>query len=453
MDRPVNAAPQRTAMISLGAAAVLVALKLGVGIATTSLSLISAGFESSGDVLAALITYFAVSVALRPADRGHPYGHRRAENLGALGEATILIFGALLIAIEAIRRLAQGASPEIRWYQFAVLAVALLVDALRIRSSSVAARELRSPALRSNAAHFAADAAGSVAVIIGLVAVRAGLHGGDSIAALVVAALTAATGLRLLGSNASVLMDSAPPEARRVAEHALAGLGPEIEVGRVRLREAAGRYFADVVVSVAPGSAVVEGHVAADRVEKALHDALPGSDVVVHVEPRTENLDLRDAALAAALGEPLVKEAHDVTVYRHGTRRSVSLHLKLPAELSLSEADAVATRVGEAICRQDGVGEVQVHLEPLEEPVRVVPERGAAHVPAQLERSAREVGVKARDWRVLETDGGLVIFLTVELEPGVGLTEAHDLASRLEEHIRSRLPGVTDVVVHTAATR
>ena len=67
------------------------ALKLGVGLATGSLGLISAGIESSGDVIAAVLTFFAVRLGGRPADRGHPYGHRRAENLGALGEAAILL--------------------------------------------------------------------------------------------------------------------------------------------------------------------------------------------------------------------------------------------------------------------------------------------------------------------------------------------------------------------------
>src|SRR5947209_16584137 len=84
---------QRTTLVSIALAALLVALKLGVGLATNSLGLISAGIESSGDVLAAVLTFFAVRLAWRPADRGHPYGHRRAENLGALGEAAILIVG------------------------------------------------------------------------------------------------------------------------------------------------------------------------------------------------------------------------------------------------------------------------------------------------------------------------------------------------------------------------
>src|SRR6476620_1069251 len=88
--------PRRTTVVSIAAAGLLVALKLGVGLATGSLALISAGIESSGDVIAATLTFFAVRLGGRPAYPGHPYGHRRAENLGALGQAAILLAGGLL---------------------------------------------------------------------------------------------------------------------------------------------------------------------------------------------------------------------------------------------------------------------------------------------------------------------------------------------------------------------
>src|SRR3977135_4477865 len=84
---------RRPAIASILAASLLVALKLGTGLLTGSLGLISAGIESSGDVVAAVVTFFAIRLGARPADREHPYGHRRAENLSALAEATILLAG------------------------------------------------------------------------------------------------------------------------------------------------------------------------------------------------------------------------------------------------------------------------------------------------------------------------------------------------------------------------
>src|SRR5690349_10777395 len=112
----------RTALVSIAAATVLVVLKLGTGIVAGSLGLVSAGIESSGDVVAAIVTFFAIKLGIRPADSEHPYGHRRAENLGALGEAAILTGGGIFIVIEAVVRLTQGGSElEARWYVFAVI--------------------------------------------------------------------------------------------------------------------------------------------------------------------------------------------------------------------------------------------------------------------------------------------------------------------------------------------
>src|SRR6202040_2136774 len=305
--------PRRTTLASIAAAGLLVALKLGVGLLTGSLGLISTGIESSGDVIAATLTFFAVRLGGRPADPEHPYGHRRAENLGALGEAAILLAGGLLVAVEATRHLMSGAkAPHIHWYQFAVIAVALVVDFSRTIISRRTARRFGSAALRSNAFHFAGDMAGSLTVLVGLIVVRAGFSQGDSIAALVVAAIICAAAARLIAENANVLMDRTPAEAREAAEEAIADLDADIELKRLRLRESAGRYFADVIVAVAPGQAVVEGHQAASLVEAAVEGALPGSDVVVHVEPRRNGLDLRDRVLAIALAEPLVRETHDV---------------------------------------------------------------------------------------------------------------------------------------------
>ena len=93
---------RQTALVSIAAATILVALKLGTGIATGSLGLVSAGIESSGDVVAAIMTFLVIRLGGRPADANHPYGHRRAENLGALGEAAILAGGGVFIVSEAI---------------------------------------------------------------------------------------------------------------------------------------------------------------------------------------------------------------------------------------------------------------------------------------------------------------------------------------------------------------
>lgn len=445
----------RTALVSIGAATLLVALKLGAGVVTGSLGLVSAGIESSGDVVAAVLTFFAIRLGIRPADVEHPYGHRRAENLGALGEAAILVGGGIFIVIEAIVRLTEGGHGlDARWYIFVVIGVALLVDVSRIAVSVRTARRYRSAALRSNAFHFAGDMAGSIAVLGGIVAVRAGFEQGDAVAAMVVACIIFAAAGRLIYENARVLMDTTPADARAQAEAAISSLGDAIELRRLRLRESGGRYFADAVVGVPPGQAVVESHSTADAVEAAVRDALPETDVVVHLEPRREGLDLRDRVLAIALAEPLVREAHDITIYEHGGLASVSLHLKMAADVTIGQAHDVAERVEAAMREEPGIEDVQTHLEPLEQPVAARPDEDADHPDdAERQRISRLVvnrtGAPPRELHLLRASGGLVVFVSVAVPSDVTLSEAHHLASRLEDDIREGQPHVQDVVVHT----
>jgi cation diffusion facilitator family transporter len=445
--------PRRTTLVSIAAAGLLVALKLGVGLATGSLGLISTGIESSGDVIAAVLTFFAVRLGGRPADPEHPYGHRRAENLGALGEAGILVAGGIFVAVEAVGHLVRDARPpQLHWYLFAVIAVAIVVDLSRTIVSLRVARRYASAALRSNALHFAGDMAGSAAVLIGLLSVDAGFAQGDSVAALVVAAIIGVAAVRLIGENANVLMDRTPAEAREAAERAIAALGGDVELSRLRLRESAGRYFADVVVAVPPGQAVVEGHQTASSIEDAVERALPGSDVVVHVEPRRRGLDLRDRILAIALAEPLVMEAHDITIFQQGDDVNVSLHLKFPADLDLQEAEQIANRVEHTICERPGVAAVQTHLEPLERTLtaRAADVNADAHATREIDRLVRErTGSQPKRVKLLSTDAGRVVFLTLDVEPGQSLSAAHRLASELEEELRGRIPDVADVVIRT----
>jgi divalent metal cation (Fe/Co/Zn/Cd) transporter len=175
---------------------------------------------------------------------------------------------------------------------------------------------------------------------------------------LLVAAIIFSAAARLIVENARVLMDTMPAEAHARAHQAITELDDDIELRRLRVRESGGRYFADAVVSVPPGQAAVAGEGTADRIEAAVRGALPGSDVVVHLEARRHDLDLRDRALAAALAEPLVRDVHDIAIYRHAGRASVSLHLKLDPDAPLSDAHEIAERVEAAIRANPEVDDV-----------------------------------------------------------------------------------------------
>jgi cation diffusion facilitator family transporter len=444
---------RRTALVSVVAAAGLLALKLVAGLASHSLGLISEALHSGTDLVAALLTFFAIGVAVRPADPGHQYGHGKAEHLSALAEATILVLASLLIAWRAATHLVGSSETRVEatWYALLVIGIVIVVDISRTLVSIRAARRFGSAALQANALHFASDVAGSSAVLIGLLLVRAGYARADSAAALFVAALVLMAAARLMKRNVDVLMDLAPADAEEAARAAIAEIEPAVELRRLRMRHAGGRQFADVVITVSPGEAVGQGHAAADQVEDAVHAALPGSDVVVHVEPKEDEAALRDRAHAAALGVPGVREVHNVSVLDVDGCTEVSLHLKLPGDLRLEDAHEVANAVERAITAAvPEVDSVQTHLEPLSEAGegRDVDDVGADR--ALVERIVQETtGRRPRELRFLRTDEGLLAYLTLGLDPGTALADAHARASEIEERIRRERPEIADVIVHT----
>jgi cation diffusion facilitator family transporter len=445
---------RRIALVSIVAALVLIAVKLATGLATGSLGLLSEAAHSGTDLVAALLTFFAVGVAVRPADRGHPYGHGKAEHLAALAEASILGVLSLAIAVMAVRRLASGSREvDAAWYALLVIGAVLVIDASRAAVSLRAARRYRSAAFAASALHFGSDLAGSSAVLVGLVAARAGQPEGDAAAALFVAVLVLAAAGRLIRQNVDVLMDRAPAREVEVARRAIEALVPRIQVRRLRMRRAAGRHFADVVIGVPPAAAVEQGHAAANAVEEAVERAVPGTDVVVHVEPEEMGAALRERAYAAALRVAGVREIHNIVVLEVGDRTEVSLHLKLPGSVSLAEAHEVGSEVErEILAALPEVDSVRTHLEPLAEPAagRTMPLGDTAAESASVRRIVREAtGAEPRELRFLDTAGGLVAFLTLGMEAERELAEAHASASRIEEHIRRVHPEIVEVVVHT----
>jgi cation diffusion facilitator family transporter len=441
---------RRTALVSVLAALVLIGLKLGAGLASGSLGLVSEAVHSGTDLVAALLTFFALGVSGRPPDPGHPYGHGKAEHLAALAEAAILVAASLFISYKAVSNLVGASESDVQatWYAFVVIGIVIAIDAGRTFVSLRGSQRYDSPALEANALHFGSDFAGSVAVLLGLSFTAVGYPGADSVAALFVAVLVLFAAARLMRSNVDVLMDRSPAAADAAARRAIEQVKPPVELRRLRLRRSAGRHFADVVIGVPPGAGVGQGHAAADEVERAVQDALPGSDVVVHVEPGAAEA-LRDRVHAAALAVPRVREVHNVRIVRVDGGIEVGLHLKLPGDLSLEEAHAVASDVEDAISRAvPGVVAVQTHLEPLRE--TAAGERTAPPDERAILAIVRELtGEPPREVRLVRTDEGLLVFVTLHVAPERTLADAHALASEVEERIRVELPEIADVVVHT----
>jgi cation diffusion facilitator family transporter len=445
------------ALSSVLAAVGLTAFKVVVGFTTGSIGILSEAAHSGLDLVAAVMTFFAVRASGRPADREHAYGHGKVENLSALFETGLLLFTCVWIVWESVKRLVfREVHVEVTPWSFAVMAVSIVVDLSRSRALRKAARKYQSQALEADALHFSTDVWSSSVVILGLacVAMADRFHAhwlvkADAVAALGVAAISVWVSLRLGKKSVDDLLDAAPPDLTLAVTEAAARVPDVAHVRQVRLRRSGGEVFADVTVEVARQASFERAHDVADEVERAVRGPVPQADVVVHVEPvpvAGEGLLTLVRLAAARLG----LGAHAIRLHRAGGQDELDVHLEVPADESVGAADDQVRRF-EAEVRKamPGLAAIHVHTEPVagaaERSAEEVPEAEREEVRAAL--AAVPDAPPAHDLRVVRVDGGLRVSLRWTLQPDLPATAAREKAKEAERILRERIPRVVRVLV------
>jgi cation diffusion facilitator family transporter len=279
------------ASLSIASNATLIVLKLAAGAITGSIAIITEAIHSAIDLLASFVAFFSVRAADEPADREHPYGHEKVENLAAAIEGMLILVGAGIIVFEATRRLVNGSEVEDLGVGLVVIAISAVANIGVSTFLYRRARALDSPALEGDAAHLRTDALTSVGVLIGLLLVEiTGEAAFDSIAALAVAGAIVYAGVRILARSSRVLVDEAPPPAEldRI-ESVIASereRAPEIAgYHKLRARRAGARRYIDLHLQFRSGTTLEQAHAIAHSVRGAIERELPNSDVLIHNEP------------------------------------------------------------------------------------------------------------------------------------------------------------------------
>ncbi|MGB9886628.1 MAG: cation diffusion facilitator family transporter [Moorellales bacterium] len=278
--------PVRNVLVATLAANLAVALtKIVVGNATGSTSMTADGFHSLADGASNVVGLIGISLAARPADADHPYGHRKFETLAAAGIAALLFFAAQNVVVEVIDRLKTPVAVEVGWYSFAVMAGTLAVNLLVARYEYRAGKRLGSVFLVADSFHTRSDIYVSLSVVGTLAAVRLGYPLVDLVTSLVIAGLIVHAGYLVLREAASVLCDRAVIEPGAVEETVLSVQGVKA-CHKVRSRGREDDVSLDLHLEVEQGMTLEEAHALSHRVAARLRERFPElSEVLVHVEP------------------------------------------------------------------------------------------------------------------------------------------------------------------------
>lgn len=277
------------AKIPLISNSLIIILKLVVGLSINSVSIIAEAIHSGLDLLAAIIAYLSVKEADKPADREHPYGHAKIENLSGSIEALLIFAASAWIVAEAIGRLRAGMGMESgAALGMAVMALSAGVNWVVSARLLQTARATESIALEADALHLRTDVWTSLGVFTGLGLISlTGIEALDPLVAIAVALFILRTAYRLTRDSLLPLLDiSLPAHEQQQIDEVLSGYRHRyVEVHMLRTRKAGGERHIDLHLVLPKTATISEAHALCDEIEDALAGRLPNSRVLIHVEP------------------------------------------------------------------------------------------------------------------------------------------------------------------------
>jgi cation diffusion facilitator family transporter len=445
---------KRVALVSIFASGGLSIAKFVAAILTGSLGLLSEAVHSLVDMLATIVTWFAVNWADKPADDDHHYGHEKIENVAALFEAMLLIGTAIFIAYEAIMRLVErNVAVEVTWWATAILVISIIVDFNRSRALRATAIATSSAALAADAKHFSADMWSSFAALIGLAGVWYGLPWMDSLAALIVSCFIASIGWGLGKETFFALLDTAP-DGVTVEIKNLADAQPNIlYVKQLRVRPVGGSLFVSLIADVPRVMPITDIVELKDKLHSEILKLHPSADVTVTLNPveLDDETALQKVTLIAAQSGASI---HHLTVQRIADNLAVSFDLEVDGSTSLQIAHDQATKLETKI--RDALGsdvEVESHIEP--QPLQLIEgTEASAKTIAVIEKNLRSAarGEKLlsdiHNVRVRETTGGLFVHYHCRFAPMQSITIVHGVVDRVENILQEKHPEIRRVVAH-----
>ncbi|NOJ27752.1 MAG: cation transporter [Nitrososphaera sp.] len=461
---------KKTLYLSLVAIASVFVFEIAAGLITNSLALLTDSTHALLDAVVTGILIIAVSLAARPRDTDHTYGHGKIEIVGGFIGGVALFFVSVFFIYEATARIAGlGETTAVipGTIGFAAVIYTLAVDVFRITILRRASKKIgadNSPTLKADLYHAFADFASTAVALVGLWLVTTGVHLGDSVAAILLGGFLAYLSSRFAYRNAVDLTDRISPRHVASVRQAAAGTEGVLDCRDVKMRKVGMETFVEVTISMKADISFEKAHEISAQVEQNIASVLSSKDdleilknITVHFEP-TYSADIPPESIIerAAARVAGVKGIHNIIVSKVQStgRLEVSLHVQVNRSATLSEAHLIANAVEDSIKSQiKEVGNITVHLEPLMPNVRGIAPISDVQLQDSIIGIVRQTGYIQRVGRIATfrtEDNTLKIDVDCVFSSGQPETieRVHEIVSDIEKQIRLKYPG-SIVTIHT----
>lgn len=463
----VGAIKRNALRMSLVAIISVFIFELAAGIFTNSLALITDGTHALLDAVVTAILIIATTLALKPRDGDHTYGHGKIETIGGfIGGAALFVIAIIFIYEASVRITAAGSVPLVNpgTIGFAAVIYTLAVDGFRITVIGRAMKKTDTQVagtttLKADFYHAFADFASTSVAFVGLWLVTTGFGHGDSIAAIILGGFLAYLSSRFAYQNAMELTDVISPKLVAKVRRTANGTEGVLECNDIKMRRVGREIFVEATIALHANISFENAHDISAQVESNIAKSLADSgldvrqrNITVHFEPAGD-LPPESIIEKAASRVNGVKGVHNILMSKIGSTESlgVSLHIQVNRSATLSEAHSIANAVEDSIRKLlKGAESITVHLEPL------MPEIGGMEPVAdgKMQDSVREIILRTSDVKKvgkIETyrtgENVLIIDADCAFNSEMTIEQIHESVSDIEKQIRAIHPG-SIVTIH-----
>ncbi len=453
MDKQPGKEKRAVALYSIAASVFMIVGKAIVGTATGSLAIMTDALHSFLDLSASVITYVAVRISDKPADREHHFGHGKVESLAALAETVMLMVVCGFFVYEALDRLISGGNPvHLNIWAFVVTVGAIIIDITRVRALTRVAKKYKSQALAADALNFSTDIMSSVVVLIGLAAVKLGVPWADSVAAMGVAVFIVSATVRMARQAIDVLLDRAPTDMEKTIRTIASGFPDVLRIVNLRVRSDGRTTFGALDLDIDRSLTFSRASDLKKEIRREMQRRLPDADITLTFNPVSKESEVVADTIrfvVSTFNLPI----HHLIINQGEDGYFASMHVEMPGNLTLCEAhnraEEIKQKLHEAI---PNLHKAVIHSQPYE-----IEPQARAEAGDHIERVAEQVRAIIGEFTdvddchnlvLIPYRTGLALSCDVRLDGNLTLDQIHHTAKEVEEKLRRDIVELISVTLH-----
>ncbi len=440
-------------LFSLLVSIILVIIKIAIAYFTNSIGVFSEALNNSLDLVTVIITYMAIRISSRPADKDHTYGHGKYENISALFEVTIISALSFFIIYKSIQRIIyRNFELSLNIYVFIILVISIFLNIIRVFYIGKAVKKYNSFALKAEFINYSSDILSSVIVIGGLYLANNGIYIADPIASIIVSLIVLTLSLRLSIKIVRNLLDYVPGEITENIINILKGISEIKSVNKLKLHEVGNIKFINLEICLDRNFYLSQVEKIKEKIKSKIISIIPESEIIIETKSLTSRGDIEACIKEVVLNQPGVKNIHNISVYNINKYINVTIHIELDKYLSLEETEKL-TKITENKVKKriNNLRNIYIHIEDSKSSENwndITKKSNKLIRKIKKEISSYVAPETCHNFTVLKKGKFYNLAFHCRLNKDLNVIKAHSIITRIEDDIKKKFKNIKEILVH-----